>query len=428
MRMDPTTGRDRGRAVAPGGRGRADADHPRLRRGAARGTGRARHRRGARAADRSRPPASWRRWSRGRCRGTSTGKNPATRTFQALRIAVNDELGELERFLDVAADCLRPGGRLVRDRVPFAGGPHREAAAARAGGRGRRRAARTPPLLRLLTKHVVVARRRGARAQPARAFGAPARGGEAAEDGDASNPRCVKTGPRAIAAGSACWAFLLALCTAGALAHVAVRMHGIQIAYALGRERRTNTELAEQRRRLNIEIGMLKDPDRVIGIARDKLGMGPPAPENVVRLAAGGAAGRAPVTAARADERRTTAVLITEPLDAHPHRRLRRGAGGPLPGGRQARLHAAGARRRSAARRWRRSSTCARSSCRPGAGRILDRNGAELASTADVDSIYCNPRQLPDPRERRAAAGARAGARPRRAGEEARASGGSSPG
>ena len=55
-------------------------------------------------------------------------------------------------------------------------------------------------------------------------------------------------------------------------------MHGIQIAYALGRERRTNTELAEQRRRLNIEIGMLKDPDRVIGIARDKLGMGPPAP------------------------------------------------------------------------------------------------------------------------------------------------------
>jgi cell division protein FtsL len=82
-------------------------------------------------------------------------------------------------------------------------------------------------------------------------------------------------------------AFLLALVTAGALAHVAVRMHGIQIAYALGRERRTNTELEEQRRRLNIEIGMLKDPDRVIGAAREKLGMGPPAPENVVRLEAG---------------------------------------------------------------------------------------------------------------------------------------------
>ena len=35
----------------------------------------------------------------------------------------------------------------------------------------------------------------------------------------------------------------------------------------------------------------------------------------------------------------------------------------------------------------------------PRRGRILDRNGAELASTADVDSIYCNPRQLPDPRD-----------------------------
>jgi cell division protein FtsL len=87
--------------------------------------------------------------------------------------------------------------------------------------------------------------------------------------------------------GVGVWAFLLGLCTVGALAHVAVRMHSIQIAYALGRERRTNTELAEQRRRLNIEIGMLKDPDRVIGIAREKLGMGPPAPENVVRMDSG---------------------------------------------------------------------------------------------------------------------------------------------
>ena len=84
--------------------------------------------------------------------------------------------------------------------------------------------------------------------------------------------------------GVGVWAFLLALCTVGALAHVAVRMHSIQIAYALGRERRTNTELEEQRRRLNIEIGMLKDPDRVITIARDQLHMAPPAPEAVVRL------------------------------------------------------------------------------------------------------------------------------------------------
>lgn len=41
------------------------------------------------------------------------GRNPATRTFQALRIHVNDELGELTRGLKAAERILKPGGRLV---------------------------------------------------------------------------------------------------------------------------------------------------------------------------------------------------------------------------------------------------------------------------------------------------------------------------
>jgi len=40
-------------------------------------------------------------------------KHPATRTFQALRMWVNDELGVLSRVLTDAIDQLKPGGRLA---------------------------------------------------------------------------------------------------------------------------------------------------------------------------------------------------------------------------------------------------------------------------------------------------------------------------
>lgn len=41
------------------------------------------------------------------------GKHPATRTFQALRMFINDELGEIQRGLEAALSVLAPGGRLV---------------------------------------------------------------------------------------------------------------------------------------------------------------------------------------------------------------------------------------------------------------------------------------------------------------------------
>lgn len=56
----------------------------------------------ASAVSRAMPPAA----RRGRI-------HPATRTFQALRIAVNDEMGELDRFLAAAPECLSAGGRLA---------------------------------------------------------------------------------------------------------------------------------------------------------------------------------------------------------------------------------------------------------------------------------------------------------------------------
>ena len=50
--------------------------------------------------------------------------HPATRVFQALRMAVNDEIGSLRRGLEAAMKILKPGGRLtvitfhsIEDRV-----------------------------------------------------------------------------------------------------------------------------------------------------------------------------------------------------------------------------------------------------------------------------------------------------------------------
>ncbi|HEU5048375.1 MAG TPA: 16S rRNA (cytosine(1402)-N(4))-methyltransferase RsmH [Rickettsiales bacterium] len=45
--------------------------------------------------------------------GSKDGLDPSTRTFQALRIKVNDELGELEQALSAAENLLAEGGRLV---------------------------------------------------------------------------------------------------------------------------------------------------------------------------------------------------------------------------------------------------------------------------------------------------------------------------
>jgi 16S rRNA (cytosine1402-N4)-methyltransferase len=52
-------------------------------------------------------PDAWRE----RARAARGEPHPAARTFQALRILVNDELGGLERLLRVLPWCLRPGGR-----------------------------------------------------------------------------------------------------------------------------------------------------------------------------------------------------------------------------------------------------------------------------------------------------------------------------
>ena len=73
-------------------------------------------RRVARAILRHRPFATTRQLAAVVAAVTGSGKrgmHPATRTFQALRIAVNRELDNLEAVLPQAVEALRPGGRLA---------------------------------------------------------------------------------------------------------------------------------------------------------------------------------------------------------------------------------------------------------------------------------------------------------------------------
>jgi 16S rRNA (cytosine1402-N4)-methyltransferase len=72
----------------------------------------------------------------GAVRTREPGQHPATRTFQALRIHVNQELEELEMTLSRLPSLLETGGRAGGHRLPLARRPHREERLPRAIARG----------------------------------------------------------------------------------------------------------------------------------------------------------------------------------------------------------------------------------------------------------------------------------------------------
>ena len=90
-------------------------------------------------------------------------KHPATRVFQALRMAVNDELGELERALSGGLELLRPGGRFavisfesLTDRIvkKFFSAHAGKMVSLQQGGE---RWEGTPPRVRMVTRRAVTA-------------------------------------------------------------------------------------------------------------------------------------------------------------------------------------------------------------------------------------------------------------------------------
>jgi 16S rRNA (cytosine1402-N4)-methyltransferase len=107
-------------------------------------------------------------------RPDKSGLDPATRSFQALRIAVNEELADVQAALEQAADMLKPGGRLVvvsfhslEDRIVkqfFATGAGRGPGASRHDPAGL--LAQIRPRFALLTKSPVTAGKTELNANP----------------------------------------------------------------------------------------------------------------------------------------------------------------------------------------------------------------------------------------------------------------------
>lgn len=73
--------------------------------------------------------------------------------------------------------------------------------------------------------------------------------------------------------------------TLGALGHVAVHLKHYEVALALGQARRARSALEERRRQLSLEIGVYKDPMRVMDVAREKLGLSQPSAADIVPAA-----------------------------------------------------------------------------------------------------------------------------------------------
>ena len=69
-------------------------------------------------------------------------------------------------------------------------------------------------------------------------------------------------------------AFVVFVALVGAaLAHVSVRLEVIRLGYEISERTRTRRELEEERRRLQVELAMLRNPERIEALAKAKLGM-----------------------------------------------------------------------------------------------------------------------------------------------------------
>lgn len=78
------------------------------------------------------------------------------------------------------------------------------------------------------------------------------------------------------------WSVAVIAAAAAFVAHLALRHHTVQLGYEVGRARRVQRRLIEQRRLLAIEAATLRQAERIETVARGRLGMDVPEPARVV--------------------------------------------------------------------------------------------------------------------------------------------------
>ncbi len=220
--------------------------------------------------------------------------HPATRTFQALRIFVNDELGELARGLGAAERVLKPTGRLVvvafhslEDRIvkTFLN----ERSRTPAGSRHRPDIVAPPPTFHVLTRRPETPDETEIADNP-RARSAKLR---AAERTDAA-PRSTRARSSAAAAagrgrhhaGAAVILRLLNFFVIGALVLAAAYVYRIKFDSTVQAERlaKIRSEVRHERddiAALRAEWGQLDNPERIETLAKRYLQLKPIAPDAI---------------------------------------------------------------------------------------------------------------------------------------------------